>query len=118
VTLSSRRRLEVNVTAAFVETAITTLSLWRRESDNVLRMNRGQNAPFRVHNRTGYPIRIWSETDDKTATPRSEYLADGDEIPWRFDDWRSMREVRQGKQFLITRPATDRHNSEHCLVEP
>jgi hypothetical protein len=107
LTLSSRRRLEVNVTATFIETAITTLEIWRRESDNVLRMNRGENAPFRVRNRTGYPIRIWSETDDKRASPQSEYISDGQEIPWRFDDWRSMREVGERSHSRCSYPLID-----------
>ena len=48
-------------------------------------------APYRIVNRTGLPIQVWSEKEHPGGSPRTvienEHLT-----PWRFDSWRSLRE--------------------------
>lgn len=93
ITLSSQKRLELNITATFIELALTTMSLMGQAGDKGFTSARGVNAPFLIKNRTGYPISIWSETSEDPGRAGTERLEDGAEIPWRFDDWRTMREV-------------------------
>ena len=95
VNFSARERLDINVTATFVELALATMKLLGQEGDNVLRKARGSYAPYRIHNRTGASVFIWSDLDGssqvKDAT--SKQIANGKTIDWRFDDWKTIREV-------------------------
>ncbi|GAA5952650.1 hypothetical protein JCM21900_006060 [Sporobolomyces salmonicolor] len=90
VNISSKKRLELNVTSSFIELALTTSTLLGREGDQMFKKARGSNAPFLIKNRTGYPLSLWSEGQDASNQP--ERLGDGQDVPWRFDDWRTMRE--------------------------
>ncbi|KAG8880371.1 hypothetical protein FRB97_000908 [Tulasnella sp. 331] len=93
-TIASQDRLDVNVTTAFVEFAIATANIYSRESERVLKTARGGDAPYRVINRTGTLLQIWSDSDGKiTSVPtQTVKLADTEETDWRFDDWKTMRE--------------------------
>jgi vacuolar protein sorting-associated protein 13A/C len=94
IALSSKRRLEVNITHTFIELAMNSLSLWNQQGEEILKTSRGSNAPFLIRNRTGCKISIWAESDDMTRNaPSSQLLADGDDLPWRMDDWKTMREA-------------------------
>ncbi len=56
---------------------------------------RGTYAPYRIRNETGSSILVWSETDG-TANSRdidSTKIVNEQVIDWRFDDWKTMREV-------------------------
>ncbi|GAA6031882.1 hypothetical protein JCM8097_003317 [Rhodosporidiobolus ruineniae] len=90
VNVSSKKRLELNITSTFLELAMTTSALLNKEGDQVFKKPRGSNAPFLLKNRTGYPISLWSENADAAA--QGHRLGDGQDIPWRFDDWRVARE--------------------------
>lgn len=105
ITLSSEKRLELNITATFIELALTTATLLGRADGKTFTSARGVNAPFLIKNRTGYPISIWSETSDDPVQAATERLEDGAEIPWRFDDWKTMREVRSSV-FVLERRLT------------
>jgi len=93
--LSARERLDLNLSTTFAELAITTLNMWGIEGEHVLQKARGSYAPYRIRNRTGSPIFIWSDIDGNTNTkdvPAVKILND-QTIDWRFDDWKTMREV-------------------------
>ncbi len=90
VMVSSKKRLELNITSTFIELALTTSAILGREGDKVFTKPRGANAPFVIKNRTGYPLSLWSETAD--AHGQAHRLEDGDDAPWRFDDWKTIRE--------------------------
>lgn len=92
VTISSKRRLEVNVTHTFIELAMNTATLLSQQGEEVLKTNRGSNAPFLIRNRTGHPLVIWAESDDRNNKPEPSRISNGDDLPWRMDDWRAMRE--------------------------
>jgi len=56
---------------------------------------RGTYAPYRIRNETGSDILVWSETDG-TANSRDvdpTKIVNEQLIDWRFDDWKTMREV-------------------------
>ncbi|KAI0321342.1 hypothetical protein OF83DRAFT_1274656 [Amylostereum chailletii] len=92
--LLSRERMNLNISTTFVELALETWNMLTKDSERVLQSARGTNAPYKIRNRTGTPLYVWSDTDasgekkDANATK----LNDGQNIDWRFDDWRAMRE--------------------------
>ncbi|GAA94842.1 hypothetical protein E5Q_01496 [Mixia osmundae IAM 14324] len=90
--LTSKKRAEVNITATFIELGLTTMAILEQQGESVMRMKRGQNAPFEIRNRTGYPIMLAAESDHKQRRKPAQRLEDGASMPWRFDDWRVMRE--------------------------
>lgn len=97
LTLSARERLDLNISTTFMELAITTLNMWGKEGEQVLQKARGTYAPYKIQNRTGIPLLVWSDIDgnmeakDQTALK----IADSQTTDWRFDDWKTMREVNQ-----------------------
>lgn len=89
--LMSSQTLEINVAALMVETSMTSLA--QLSAVEVQRDEKRHIAPFRIRNRTGYRISLWSEsTGSSTARPTSHRLDDGHDMPWSFSDWRSLRE--------------------------
>ncbi|RDX55846.1 vacuolar protein sorting-associated protein 13 [Lentinus brumalis] len=94
MSINSNQRLDVNVTMTFVELALATMSMLGTEGERVLEKARGSYAPYRIWNRTGYPLFIWSDTEGSgnTKETNSKQIANGKTIDWRFDDWKTMRE--------------------------
>jgi len=95
LSLSARERLDLNISSTFVELALTTLNTWFQEgSDAVLHAARGAYAPYRIRNQTGSPILVWSESDNTASHSVDPVKILNDQIiDWRFDDWKTMREV-------------------------
>lgn len=93
--LSSRERLDLNVSTTFTELAITTMNMLGKEGEHSLSKARGSYAPYRIQNRTGSQIFIWSDTDGSGSAndPTAVEVANDQTIDWRFDDWKTMREV-------------------------
>lgn len=97
--MSSRERLDVNLSAAFAELVATTWKMWGKEGDRVLQRARGSYAPYRIWNRTGYPISVWAAPDANPSNKRSARvpsrtkIAHGQIVDWRFGDWQTQREV-------------------------
>ncbi|KAI0724570.1 vacuolar protein sorting-associated protein 13 [Cerioporus squamosus] len=94
MSINSNQRLDVNVTMTFAELALSTMSMLGTEGERVLAKARGSYAPYRIWNRTGYPLFIWSDTEGSgnTRETNSKQIANGKTIDWRFDDWKTMRE--------------------------
>lgn len=107
--LSSASRLDVNVTTTFVELALSTMRIWNKEGDRVLKRGRGGNAPYRIVNRTGNTLQVWSEVDSgpRSKETKNAKLTDGTESEWRFDDWKTMRDVRYGQLHVQGPKFTD-----------
>ena len=94
VRLSATERLELNITSAFIELAITTATVWSKEAGR-LQEGRGSDAPFRVRNRTGLTVLLWPEQNDLSKQITGvKRLDDGADVPWRFEDRRQTRDVR------------------------
>ncbi|KAK0549054.1 Vacuolar protein sorting-associated protein 13 [Tilletia horrida] len=89
-TISSKRRLELNVTTTLIETTLTYMSKLNEQTYQAI--SDRNTPPFEIHNRTGYRIAVWPEVEDKRQRPPPQYLDDGADIPWRFEDWKSTRE--------------------------
>lgn len=94
VSLTSKKRLEFNVTHSFIEIAWNSLILWQEQGEAIMKTSRGSNAPFLIRNRTGHTISFRTESDGTNASSptTSQRLEDGKDAPWRMDDWTAMRE--------------------------
>ena len=80
-----------------MQLAIITVNMLGKEGEQVLQKARGTYAPYRIRNRTGLGIFIWSDIDGSSPARDAsavEILHD-QTVDWRFDEWRTMREVRQ-----------------------
>jgi len=95
VILSSQERLDLNISTTFTELAITTINMLGKEKEQVLSKARGSYAPYRIQNRTGSQIFVWSDTDggDNANDPAAVKITHDQTVDWRFDDWKTMREV-------------------------
>lgn len=69
--------------------------MWSKEGMSVLQKARGTYAPYRIRNKTGTSILVWSEGDAGIHAPETEAMPvhNNRTIDWRFDDWRTTREV-------------------------
>lgn len=97
VSLYSDKRLEMNMTAAFIELAITSLTLQARKEEKSRQGLETRDAPFLIRNLTGRNILVRNDVGhdsrQKSATKaRSHQLADGESMPWRFQDPKQQRE--------------------------
>ncbi|KAG5647989.1 hypothetical protein DXG03_007023 [Asterophora parasitica] len=94
VTLSARERLDVNLSTTFAELTTSTLNMIGKEREYALQKPRGTYAPYRIRNRTGSAITVWSDSDNtlaaKAAVPVK--ILNDQTVDWRFDDWKTMRE--------------------------
>ncbi|KAI9780763.1 MAG: hypothetical protein M1839_006551 [Geoglossum umbratile] len=86
----SRKMLEVTITSATIAMASKSAQFLSQDED-VLSKPRGVDTPYRVRNYTGFDLNIWADNRNEEQ-PMAAKLADGDEIPWRFEEWEKMRE--------------------------
>jgi vacuolar protein sorting-associated protein 13A/C len=89
------------LTSSLAEVATTTLNMWNKKGKIVLQKARGTYAPYRIRNRTGASILVWSDADAGAQTAETEAApVHADQIiDWRFDDWRATREVSLSTAF-------------------
>ncbi|KAF9241379.1 vacuolar protein sorting-associated protein 13 [Melanogaster broomeanus] len=94
LSLSARERLDLNLSTTFAELATTSMNMWGKEGERVLQKARGTYAPYRIKNRTGSPLFVWSDHDTSTGIkePNVVKINHDQTIDWRFDDWKTMRE--------------------------
>ncbi|KAJ7634302.1 vacuolar protein sorting-associated protein 13 [Mycena polygramma] len=94
LTVSSRERLDLNLTTTFAELALNTLNMWAKQGEYVLQKARGSYAPYRISNRTGSPVFIWPDIDGSTSAKdvSAVKIPNDETVDWRFDDWKTMRE--------------------------
>ncbi|KAG4417512.1 hypothetical protein IFR04_009324 [Cadophora malorum] len=90
IDLSSQKALELTVTSATIALASKSAQFLTQEED-VLSKPRGAEAPYRIRNYTGFDINVWADIPDDD-NPMAAKLEDGEEGPWRFEDWEKMRE--------------------------
>jgi vacuolar protein sorting-associated protein 13A/C len=90
INLTSKKVLELTVTSASIALASKSAQFLTQEED-VLSKPRGADAPYRIRNYTGFDINVWADVPGEENT-MSAKLEDGEEGPWRFEDWEKMRE--------------------------
>ncbi|KAJ8463158.1 hypothetical protein ONZ45_g17681 [Pleurotus djamor] len=119
VVVTSRDRLDVNISATFAELVAATWKMWGKEGDRVLQKARGSYAPYRVWNRTGYPISIWaapeSSKEPAKVSPRLK-VATAQSVDWRFSvgfdgkPWNELRvPVDKEGECVFSLQRADRH---------
>lgn len=93
--LSARDRLDINVSTIFAELAMDLFSAFSTQGQSLLASERGSYAPYRIKNNTGSAIYVWSDQDGSKDVNElnSVHIENGQSIDWRFDDWKTMREV-------------------------
>jgi hypothetical protein len=89
--ITSHERLEVDISTTFVETALAAVAAWNQENLRAAKLTRGGVAPYRIRNQTGVDLQLWSSHDGKQVGVTT--LNNNQETDWRFDDWKSLREV-------------------------
>lgn len=94
--MSSQSALDVNLTSNFMELAVSTARIWNKEGDQVLKTARGSYAPYRILNKTGDAVSVWSDLDGSVNANAFSAVKVGhnESVEWRFDDWKTTREVR------------------------
>ncbi|KXN90021.1 Vacuolar protein sorting-associated protein 13 [Leucoagaricus sp. SymC.cos] len=115
--LTARERLDINLTSSFAEVATTTLNMWNKEGKNVLQKARGTYAPYRIRNRTGASILVWSEAEAGVEVETTPVHHD-QTIDWRFDDWRATREFVDKKWEQIRGIPVDREGEFVYSLRP
>jgi vacuolar protein sorting-associated protein 13A/C len=92
IELDAPTKMDLNITHDFLDSVSNILSQWefQKKIQNTRRIRRAADAPYRIRNETGYEIAVW-----KSRKPSDEAVTikNGDEVPWRFDDWQQMRQV-------------------------
>ena len=84
--------MELTLTSAFIELAITSITLWSKNRD-LIKQGKREDAPFRIRNRTGYRIYVWPEQRDPEKEVHGvRQLDDGAEFPWWFEKRKHIRE--------------------------
>jgi len=91
VDLFSRKQLDITVTTATIALASKSFDFLSTEED-VLSKPRGNDAPYRIRNQTGFVMNVWAQRDDGREGSAAR-IEDGDEAPWRFEDATIMRET-------------------------
>jgi vacuolar protein sorting-associated protein 13A/C len=90
INFTSPKILELTVTSASIALASKSAQFLTRE-DDVLSKPRGAEAPYRIRNYTGFDMNVWADVPGEENNMAAK-LEDGEEGPWRFEDWEKMRE--------------------------
>ena len=56
-------------------------------------LSRQLHDPYVIKNMTGYKMHIWIESKGDGLDTVIQEIQNGEERPWGFNDWKSMREV-------------------------
>lgn len=91
VELFSRKSLELTVTSATIALASKSAEFLSSDED-VLSKPRGNDAPYRIRNWTGFEAYVWSSGEGEKEG-QADKMEDGEEKPWRFEDPTRTRET-------------------------
>ncbi|KAK5739690.1 Vacuolar protein sorting-associated protein 13 [Elasticomyces elasticus] len=90
VEIFSRKMLELTVTSATIALASKSAQFLSSDED-VLSKPRGNDAPYRIRNYTGFEVDVWSGGESTDDEGEAAKLQDGEEKPWRFEDASTTR---------------------------
>ncbi|KAF9185293.1 hypothetical protein BGZ51_009186 [Haplosporangium sp. Z 767] len=96
----SKQDLNINITHTFIETALQVMTTIQKEPEHAVSVNREALVPYVLRNRTGYPLHVWAESENNIDIVVHK-IKDGANLPWRFDDWRKMRETVASKKNTL-----------------
>lgn len=94
ISLTARDRLDLNISTAFVELVLASMKMLGKEGEGVLQRARGSYAPYRIRNRTGFPLFVWPDEGANVSLTEASAVkvSHNQSVDWRFDDWKTMRE--------------------------
>ena len=92
VELYSRKSMEVTITSATIALASKSAQFLSSEED-VLSKPRGNDAPYRIRNWTGFDADVWASGESGDDEGTAAKLVDGEEKAWRFEDPTTTRET-------------------------
>jgi vacuolar protein sorting-associated protein 13A/C len=79
----------LNLSKQFIETIRSTTAKWPLNY-SILKLN--VQKPYLIRNRTGHTVSIWGESAE---VEESAEIESGQDIPWRFENWQTMRDSTQ-----------------------
>ncbi|KAG0637605.1 hypothetical protein HOY80DRAFT_1138202 [Tuber brumale] len=91
IDLISRKMLELTITSQTIALASKAAQFMQQDED-ILTKPRGADSPYRIRNQTGFPLHVWAASDPVLGEPMAVKLEDGEQVPWRFEEWEKMRE--------------------------
>jgi vacuolar protein sorting-associated protein 13A/C len=92
IDVKSDKKAEATITALTISTLNKALSYFSEDID-FLNKTREKATLYRIENQTGFDFEVWATQDSTTdSTNNKMVVRDGEEIPWNFDDWHTMRE--------------------------
>ncbi|KHJ35601.1 putative vacuolar protein sorting-associated protein vps13 [Erysiphe necator] len=92
VDLKSSKILELTVSSAMIALASKSAQFLTQKYD-LLSKSRGVDAPYRIRNYTGYDLTVWADYNGHEKNDQLKInFKDGEEGPWRFQDWETERE--------------------------
>lgn len=92
IDLISRKTLEITVTSQTIALASKAAQFMQQDED-MLTKPRGVDSPYRIRNQTGFALNVWAASDSNEGQSMAIKLGDGEQAPWRFEEWEKMREV-------------------------
>lgn len=93
VSVFSRKLMELTITSQTIGTISRAVEFISDDiDDDFLLRPRDQVAPYRILNQTGFSIEVWVDGNSKNEDSKPVIIKDGEEIPWRFYDWNTVRE--------------------------
>lgn len=92
IDLISRKTLEITVTSQTIALASKAAQFMQQDED-MLTKPRGVDSPYRIRNQTGFALNVWAASDSNEGQSMAIKLKDGEQAPWRFEEWEKMREV-------------------------
>ncbi|MCJ1313085.1 hypothetical protein MMC25_006762 [Agyrium rufum] len=90
VEIYSHKSMELTITSATIALASKSAQFFSTEED-VLSKPRGNDAPYRIRNYTGFDLNVWAALREEDQGNAAK-LSDGEEAQWRFEDATTMRE--------------------------
>lgn len=90
--LFSRKMMELTVTSATIALA-SKASQFLSSDEDVLSKPRGNSAPYRIRNYTGFAANVWVSGDVEDDDSYADKFEDGEEKAWRFEDSTTIRET-------------------------
>lgn len=86
----------MNISSKFIGLAMDLFSTFTDQGEAILSKARGSYAPYRIRNHTGSEIHVWADSDgsNETGDMATTKISNGESVDWRFDDWKTMREVK------------------------
>lgn len=91
IDVKSDKKAEVTITALTISTLNKTLTYFSEDVD-FLNKTRENATLYKIENQTGFDIEVWAAHSITASTSGKTVIKDGEEIPWNFEDWHTMRE--------------------------